>query len=158
LISALSTGNNIQAKLDNAIKATDARLLDPSASATTTDDDALDHLCVVLKHFMSEVETWVRNVDEVRYSPTACGRLVSSAEFQKLMSCHWQILIINRQYLADGSRSNPLSRLFSGAFAPVEIRHLRVVPNNPSVFMPSEPAAVPLPAVMDPHIQPVLPF
>lgn len=59
----------MQDKLDNAIQAIDARLLqDPSAPAPTTNDDgdALDHLCVVLKHFMSEAEAWVRNVDEVR--------------------------------------------------------------------------------------------
>jgi hypothetical protein len=63
----------MQAKLDNAIQAIDARVLqDPSASAPSTndDDDALDHLCVVLKHFMSEAEAWVRDVDEVRYFPT----------------------------------------------------------------------------------------
>jgi hypothetical protein len=74
------------------------------------------------------------------------------------MSCHWQILVINRQYLADGSRENPLSRLFSGAFAPVEIRHPQIVPNDPSVFMPSAPVAVPLPPAVGQNIQPVLPF
>ena len=73
----------MQAKLDNVIKAIDARLLDPSASAPTTDDDSLDHLCVVLKHFMSEVETWVRHVDEVFPTHHACSGLVSFADSKK---------------------------------------------------------------------------
>ena len=73
LISGLSTGSSIQTKLDNAIEEIDARFEDPTAPHP---DDALDHLCVVLEHFMSEVETWVKTVDEVMCQPKPVAGII----------------------------------------------------------------------------------
>ena len=37
-----------------------------------------------------------------------------------------QILVINRQYLADGSDKDPLSRLLKGRFVPVVLSHPQI--------------------------------